>query len=378
MSLKNPASHATDAALADPARVAAARLREWLLHGPAQLRSGDEAGGVAGTLDADGTPRYVYAEITGYYLSWLADVAADESVEALRERARLALAWSMRGFGQAGSAPQTRIYLDGSKHDWRNDAIFFFDLAMLLRGVDAVAEASLVDDPAALRAALHAHLQQFVDGDVLRAAIQLRGVHPLPARWSTLGGPFLVKASSRAALSGRHARLPDALARACARDSDTWAPRAADIDLDMLHPTLYFAEGLLLSRPDRADAVAVLLDRCLALTLADGSLPETCDAPSAQAGSGDVRVRNDIIAQALRVALVLRELGANGAPRMEILDRLAATLLARIGDRDFVIFNADSGAQANVWCTMFAEQALRWYAGIAGNDARRPSAAALV
>jgi hypothetical protein len=377
MSSTSPASNPTATAPVDAARATAGRLREWLLQGPAQLRSGDEAGGVAGTIGADGTPRYVYAEITGYYLSWLADVAMDDATETMRERARLALTWAMRGFGRTGSVLQTRIHLDGGDHDWRNDAIFFFDLAMLLRGVDAAAEARLVDDPTALRAALHAHLLQFVDGGALRAAIQFRGVHPLPARWSTLGGPFLVKASSRTAWSDRHARLPEALARACARDSDTWAPRAADIDLDMLHPTLYFAEGLLLSRPDRADAIAALLDRCLALTLADGSLPETSGERTA-ANSDDVRVRNDIIAQALRVALLLHELGAKGAPEANATARLATTLLDRIGDRDFVCFNAESGAQANVWCTMFAEQALRWYAGVASNDAQRPSAAALV
>ncbi|TLY48980.1 MAG: hypothetical protein E6K53_15045 [Gammaproteobacteria bacterium] len=286
----------------------------------------------------------------------------------MRERARLAIDWSTCAFAHAGQIPQTRIYLDAPEPDWRNDAVFFFDLAMLLRGLDAAAEAGIARPSQVLRATLHEQLSQFVQGDELRAAIQLRGTEALPPRWSTLGGPFLVKASSRVAYSELQRALPPALARACENDSARWAPQAADIDLGMLHPTLYFAEGLLLSRPDRADAVARLLQRCLELTRTDGSLPETADCST--------RVRNDILAQALRVGLLLRELKIANAPAQSELDRLAATLLARIGPRDFLAFNADSANLANVWATMFAEQALRWYTSSAAD--RRPSAAALV
>ncbi|MBS0516216.1 MAG: hypothetical protein JSS16_12185 [Proteobacteria bacterium] len=354
---------------AEAANAAAMRLRDWLLRGSAQLREGDQAGGVAGTIGADGKPLYVYAEITGYYLSWLADISGGEDDAQVRERARLALGWAARHFSAAGQMPQTRVHLTAGEPDWRNDAAFFFDLAMLLRGVDAIAEAGIVTHTDAVRGTLHEQLSQFVRDDTLLPAIQLRGTQPLPPRWSTRGGPFLVKASSRVALSGNHAQLPQGLALACARESGRWAMQAADIELGMLHPTLYFAEGLLLSRPDRADAVAQLLHRCLAAARADGALPET-------AGETDGKVRNDILAQALRVGLLLRQLGAAQAPGESELDRLAAILLARVETRDSLPFNADAAAQANVWGTMFAEQALRWYANRPGTA--RPSAAALV
>ena len=347
----------------------AVRLRDWLLHGPAQLREGDQAGGVAGTIGVDGTPLYVYAEITGYYLSWLADIAGGSDTALVRERAQLATDWSARHFSGAGHAPQTRIHLAATEPDWRNDAAFFFDLAMLLRGIDAAAEAGLAAPEGSLRSALHGQLLQFVENDALIPAIQIRGTQALPPRWSTLGGPFQVKASSRVAWSARHAALPDPLARACANENERWAAAAADVDLGMLHPTLYFAEGLLLSRPDRADAIAQLLHRCLALTQESGSLPET-------AAEANGKVRNDIIAQALRVGLLLRELDAAQAPDQDELDRLAATLIARVDARGFLPFNADAANHANVWGTMFAEQALRWYANPRGT--KRPSAAALV
>jgi len=347
----------------------AARLRAWLLHGPAQLRDGDQAGGVAGTIGADGKPLYVYAEITGYYLSWLADIAGGDDDAQVRACAQQALDWATRHFSTPGQMPSTRIHLATGESDWRNDATFFFDLAMLLRGIDAAAEAGIVESADTLRRALHEHLLQFVHDGALLPTIQLRGTQPLPPRWSTLGGPFQVKASARVAWSARHATLPDALARACANESERWAAQAAGIDLGMLHPTLYFAEGLLLSRPDRADAVAQLLRRCLATARADGALPET-------ASEADGKVRNDILAQALRVGLLLRELGAPQAPAEVELDSLAATLMARVAARESLPFNADTAAQANVWGTMFAEQALRWYANRAGDS--RPAAAALV
>ena len=353
----------------EAARTASNSLRTWLLQGPAQLRDGDQAGGVAGTIDAEGRPLYVYAEITGYYLSWLADIAHGDDHALVRERAQAALGWATRQFARPGQVPQTRIHLAAAQPDWRNDAVFFFDLAMLLRGIDAVAEAGMGTTPAALHTALHEQLLQFVDKGSLRPAVQIRGTQALPSRWSTLGGPFLVKASSRVAWSERYAALPLPLSLACAKESEQWAMRAAEIDLGMLHPTLYFAEGLLMSRPDRADAIAQLWRRCLALTRADGLLPET-------ASEANGKVRNDILAQALRVGLLLRELRAAHAPTQKELDRLAATLIARIDARGFLPFNADTYAQANVWGTMFAEQALRWYANPASTP--RPSAAALV
>ena len=352
---------------AQSARMTAARLRNWLLHGPAQLREGDQAGGVAGTIAADGKPLYVYAEITGYYLSWLADIANAEDNERVRDRAQQAQGWTARHFSDPRHLPQTRIHLAEAEPDWRNDAVFFFDLAMLLRGVDAATEAGIISAAGALRSSLHEHLSQFVRDGQLLPAIQLRGAHALPPRWSTLGGPFLVKASSRVAVSGHHARLPQALALVCELENARWAQSAGEIDLGMLHPTLYFAEGMLLARPDCADAIAALLRRCLALARADGALPETA---SEAAG----KVRNDILAQALRVGLLLRDLGAAQAPGMGQIDQLAALLLARTQERDFLPFNADTATQANVWGTMFAEQALRWYA----DPLRRPGAAALV
>ncbi len=340
-------------ASAATARAAAARLRHWLLHGPAQLSDGVHCGGVAGRVD-DGRPVYVYAEITGYFLHWLADLTAHESREVLAERARRAIDWATRQF-RAGRVPLTRAYLESAASDWRNNAVFFFDLAMLLRGLIAVAESGIEAPPRALLDALVAQLAQFVHDDALCATRSLSDDASVPQRWSTLGGPFLVKASSRVAMAEPLLELPAPLRRACVRELARWSPAAADIPLDLLHPTLYFAEGLLLAQPQDQEPIGELLARCLALQRPDGSLPE--------AEAGSALARSDIIAQALRLGLLLRRGNAVAAPADAQLDRLAAALIARVDSGGTIAFDpAAAPPQPNAWCAMFAEQALRWFA----------------
>jgi hypothetical protein len=338
---------------ADAARAAAARLRHWLLHGPAQLSDGRHCGGVAGRVEG-GRPVYVYAEITGYFLHWLADLGAHEAREVLGERARRAIDWSTRQFS-AGRVPPTRAYLDAAASDWRNGAVFFFDLAMLLRGSIAIAEAGIEAPPPALLDAVIAQLAQLADDGALRASRPLGPDVVLPRRWSTLGGPFLLKASTRVALTVRSHELPATLLRACAHELARWSPGAANIPLDQLHPTLYFAEGLLLAQPRDQQPVGELLTRCVALQRADGSLPE--------ADGGSPVARSDIIAQALRLGVLLRQDDALSAPSDAQLDRLATALIARVDHEGTIAFDpAADSPEPNVWCAMFAEQALRWFA----------------
>ena len=47
-------------------------IASWLLDGPALVRDGPHAGAVAGVVGTSGTIAYVYPEIAGYYLQWLA------------------------------------------------------------------------------------------------------------------------------------------------------------------------------------------------------------------------------------------------------------------------------------------------------------------
>lgn len=339
---------------ADVTAATAQRLADWLLGGAVQQPHGEHAGGIAGALDADGNTRYVYPEITGYYLHWLAEVSAEVGAGRVRAPAAAAVAWAERVLAD-GRVPATRAYLGSNEErDWRNDAVFFFDLAMLVRGLCAVAEAGLVDAPTQAITRCVEELARFVDDGRIVAAHTLSPDAQLPRRWSTLGGPFEVKATSRAALAARHVALPPALADACRDYAANYVDTAAAIPIDMLHPTLYFAEGMLVAEPASKPAIAALLARLLAYTRADGSLPEAEDS--------DVP-RSDVIAQALRVGLLLAADRVAGAPDDATLDRLAAALVARVRADGTLPFRPDVPApQPNAWCAMFAEQALRWHA----------------
>ncbi len=344
-----------DRALAGAASTAAARIGAWLLSPQVQLREGLHAGAVAGAMDSAGRVRYVYPEITGYYLHWLAEAQAGQSLANLRAAASLAADWSARQFDDGGLT-LTRSYLDADTADWRNDAVFFFDFAMLLRGLCAAAQANLIALPLGTIQRLIEELDKFAGADgQVRAARLVKVGADLPARWSTLGGPFEVKACSRVLLAGRHTELPAKLSAACERLIDRYAPATATLALEMLHPTLYFAEGMLLARPGLAGEVAALLARMLGLQRDDGSLPE--------AEHGSELPRSDIIAQALRIGLQLRARSVEHAPDDRALGQLAGALLGRVGADGSVSFRNDvADREPNVWCSLFAEQALRWYA----------------
>ena len=337
---------------------AASRLRQWLLEGPAQLRGGEHAGGVAGSFDAQGRAGYVYGEITGYYLHWLAGLDGEHGERS--RRAAAAVAWCERQFAQG--VPPTRIHLGAAEADWRNDATFLFDLAMLAGGLGRAIRHGLVARPDALCGRLGTALAGFVEGGVLVPLRRLRGEAPLPDRWSTRLDNYEVKAATRVLMLAAVAELPAPVVRACEALVAERAPRAAQAPVELLHPTLYYAEGVLAADESNWPGVAPLLARMLELANEDGALPE---AP-------DVRAvwRSDVLAQALRVGVFLRAHGVAGAPGAARLDAMAQALAARVGDDGAIPFRTDAPPLANAWCAMFAEQALRWHAASAAPDAQ--------
>jgi len=61
--------------------------------------------------------------------------------------------------------------------------------------------------------------------------------------------------------------------------------------------------------------------------------------------------------------VLLRQAGVAGSPEDPVLHKLVGALNARVNDDGSIAFDpAAAGRKTNVWCAMFAEQALRWYA----------------
>jgi hypothetical protein len=349
-----------------PDAVAAAVAR-WLLEGPAQLGEGREAGGVAGIVDADGSAAYVYPEITGYYLQWLAWRAARYGDDpALARRAQSAQRW-IGAWLAASSPPLTRVHLRVAGNDWRNDAVFLFDVAMVLRGLGAAARWRLVEPSPAIVAGVCAELDRLVDGDGhFKACASHRG-DALPARWSTRSGAFLAKAAAgilgaAEALDTIPARLLDA------------ASRTYDESLRLLvacphaetHPLLYACEGVL-SMPADPRLAAVLpsitaqFDALLAQVRRFGRVPEFLHS-----GSGDPGARRmDIVAQTLRVGALLAAHRPQNPPDRAGLERLRRSLIEHIAPAGTLPFAAGvAPPRYNVWAAMFADQAL----AMAGSD----------
>jgi|CXWL01.1.fsa_nt_gi hypothetical protein len=338
---------------------AAAALREWLIAGPAQLKSGPEAGAVAGTIDASGHADYAYGEITGYYLHWLASPHLRRVVPEFQliAKANSAIAWCERRFTRPEAVP-TRIALHDANADWRNDATFCFDLAMLVGGIVVARRRELISTPHVLLADLLSALTGFAGDNGLvpaKASPHSADPQPLPARWSTRSGPFLVKAAARILSAQALTQVPPALEQACHAQLERFAenvPRALD---EPLHPTLYFLEGELALACERNGRTATLLKSLLKLADDAGNLPEAVATPAIH--------RADIVAQALRVGLLLRACGERKAPADGVLDGLAQNLIQRVRPDGGLAFRENaSPPQLNVWCAMFAEQALAWHA----------------
>ena len=348
-----------------------AAVATWLLHGPAQLTQGPHAGAVAGVVAADGSAAYVYPEIAGYFLQWLAWRAGrDGPREALRARAAALQRWLAAWLAHA--PPRTRVHIDGTTGDWRNRAVFFFDVAMVLRGLGSAAQAGLVAPDREVVAGVVRELDRLLAPDAQFAACAMHAPDDaFPAKWSTRRGAFLAKAAAGVLTAARALPgIPERIVQAADVTLDASVAALAQQAHRETHPLLYACEGVLaLPRHRRFQAwlpvVAARFDAVLAAANAEGYLPETLD------GSGPQRV--DILAQALRVGHLLTWHRLQRAPDRVALERLARALgreLRPAGDVAFA--RGDAGTHSNVWATMFTDQALAFGAGANAAGAAGP------
>ncbi|HZU91955.1 MAG TPA: hypothetical protein VE993_22065 [Stellaceae bacterium] len=330
-------------------------IENWLLSRTIQIASGPCAGGIAGWIEADGSPSFAYGEITGYWLTWIAGIEGERAAIAARAKAAvdfLAAIWAHR------RPPQTRFYLAAAAPDWRNRAVFSFDMAMMLRGLAHAAELIGNAPCAAVAERIVPWLSRCIAADgTVSTHLIVDGGGPLLRRWSTESGPFQAKTAA-AILQAPAAWLPAELASAARQTLAKWRGRAGEHG-DM-HPRLYALEGEIL-----AGGAA---DARLAGTAVppDGWLPEHA-APLAAARS--IEVRADVLAQAIRI-LALAEGEAALGPWSPATALLGA-LFDHVTEEGAVLFRATTGPR-NVWCALFAAQALAWLAACAAGRTIEP------
>jgi hypothetical protein len=337
--------------------IGAARVARWLLVSPAQQVANAHAGAVAGWIGADGRAEYVYPEITGYYLQWLAWMTQRHGRQpAYVSRAEAALRWLAQWL-EADEIPATRIYVVAEREDWRNDALFAFDVAMVLRGIGSAVRARLVPPPDTIVKQTCHWLSRLIGADgQFDACLRHRNDGPFPDRWSTRRGPYLAKAAA-GIIDASHAlhEVPMTLRVAAQRTFDASIDMLFQVSHEETHPFLYAVEGFLALPRDaafgaRLPKVTARFDALLQRTKKMSRVPEALDR------AGPLRL--DIVAQTIRAGLLLNTRENRSSSRCQ-LDSLADTLAQCVRADGAVPFAPDASvAQFNVWTAMFAEQAL--------------------
>jgi hypothetical protein len=367
-----PERYATPSRIASAAGHSRDALTSWLLGDRAQVASGTHAGAAAGWVDREGRASYVYPEITGYYLQWLAWHAACHGVnDEIRRRAAAAQRWLLSwAFG--AETPETRIYLEPAGQDWRNAALFFFDLAMVLRGLASGARLGLIETDPRLVARVSELLGRLVaDDGMFDACVATRVDAALPERWSTRRGPFLSKAAGGVLIAAaQFSSLPGALTEAADATFGAALESMSAQSHSETHALLYGIEGAL-SLPEHPAAVAAMPHMVRQLRDLLERSAQLCHMPELLGGTG--RVRLDIVAQAIRAAeFLLPELSTELPIQLptEHVDEMARVLVHYIDPSLGIPFSPDATPpQYNVWTAMFAEQAL-FAAECGSSDAR--------
>ncbi len=341
------------------------RIAAWLISVPVQPRRSAHEGAVAAWIDDRRRARYVYPEITGYYLQWLSWLAERQGVLPVHvERAASAHGWLAQWLDSR--APPTRVYLDETISDWRNRATFTFDLAMVLRGIASAARARLIaPDRVLVDGVCERLIASIADDGELHACTRVHGDEPLPDRWSTRRGPFLAKAAAGILDASRALNVPETLRQAADRTFDSAIAALLAQPHDETHPFLYAVEGFLaLPRRSmfttRLPKVAEHFERLVTTTQKRGHVPER------SSDDGGPR-RLDIVAQAVRVGLLVDANRPLSQSTRSALIGLRDRLVAHVRPDGGIPFDPDAHAiQLNVWTAMFAQQAL----AMAALDAR--------
>lgn len=353
------------------AREAVARIENWLLHSGIQIERGPEQGGIAGWLDKDGRPEFVYLEIAGYYLTamaWLSSGAAGsaEHADAARLSGRRTADW-ITGSLDGRPALPTRLYLAEQPADWRNNGVFSFDLAMAARGVAATSHTARRHQHRQALGRLCTMMDKISSGsDVMMSHEAVPGgAAPMPDRWSTRSGPHHLKAAA-AVLRLPEGAADKALKSVAQQTCERWeaALRTGSWPCQELHPLLYALEGMLIQAGigggNRLAAAERLFTQLMDVQAADGSVAETIHGGT---------VRSDVLAQALRIGLMLRGRQRLAGPGWaNRLDRLAGVLFGFVQPDGGVLFSRGQSI-SNTWSAMFAHQALYLYAR---RDAHNP------
>jgi hypothetical protein len=317
----------------------AASIASWLLTSNIVVRAGPHKGAIAGWLTERGDASFAYPEITGYYLSWLASSAEVAGVsDALSASAADAINWFTRI--AHGDLPLLTRYHESSQiDDWRNHAVFTFDLSMAARGISdsrGLTPTEIGAEP--LRWMLSLLSDACTASRALPVYISAR--RELPSRWSTQPGPYQLKTA--AALLFSVETLPGSLRDAAWNTYDRWRSVSPEVNGPAdLHPALYALEGLIeFGRHGDTEAFELAARRFQDISR------KLCRWPN--------EMRSDVIAQTLRLSYLL---GSSDNSRTVALRHLLEEFVDPAGRVSFRPF-AYRPLHWNAWSAMFTYDSL--------------------
>lgn len=344
------------------------RIAHWLLSPGVQREEPSHRGGIAGWLCDEGTCDFVYGEMSGYYLSFLAYLREFPSGGIDAEgKISATLLW-IESFLRRGQLPSTRDYLrDRSPReetDWRCDYRFSFDNAMIWRGM-GLGPISGMQEGRRLQTLFLDPLGVFFGEDQSLSPIVRRrdNGNAVYRTWSTAVGSYQLKVAAALDLFAL-IDLPGRWRNACRNVYEIWQGRPdREFFCGHLHADLYALEGLLLFGLHRhEEALSLLARRFTVLWQPFAAGQETALGEGASRTGPEERT--DVLAQFLRLGCCLVSLGWLDAPSwMPRLRQVSRSLEQRIGPHGGVAFRTTTSREVhwNVWCAIFSFQALHYF-----------------
>lgn len=296
---------------------------------------------------------YIYGEITGYFLSFCSYIykSTQNSVEKKKiiNIINNNVAWLDKIIE---NGLQTR-YMFGGKKDWRNNALFAFDVAMIIRGLNDVSK--FTNSKITLEKYLK-EFKVFLSKDKLIYAVISNSSQVLPDKWSTNFDLHLMKvAANLYGVKGWDNTISINIYK------KLWDIQSKEFLEKDCHPIMYFFEGALLllkkqnilikNQEDINDLVSKF--KCLIkenMVLYNNPTQKEY-------------IRSDVLAQVVRIGSLLYMYNQIPQEFFEIIKINLQFLLEHFYENGFICFY-DKKVERNfynTWCGMFTAQAIDFF-----------------
>jgi len=369
--------------------------KNWVLNSGIQNMTGNNCGGFNSWFDTKtGKYPYVYSEITGYGITTLLFLKRVFN-EDYDDRARLAADWLINNAASDRWGVKTRHYqqdmAEFESYSFERGKIYAFDNGMVLYGLinlykDCKDEKYLEFSKKIADFLINTMRKD--DGTFFASYDpKTRDREDLPAKWSSQSGSYHAKiALGLTDLYDvtKDDSYKDVVLDLCRASMTFQDPTGRFITSredksTHLHPHAYSAEGLLyagmyFNKDEFISSAEKAVMWALDNQYEDGGIPKKF------VNSGFIELyRSDVLAQILRLAVILKGLGRLDQKHAAMMEKLKNKLLNFQHDSDdlqaggfYYGFTLDGVKKKHInsWCSMFALQALIMYDEGKGQGAR--------